>query len=172
MTPEERQAKVKWLSRYRTIERQIKRLKEDKEHWQEKATNIVPTPVHFKYYDHNKSADQSIIASMSIEEIRRNNMLPVVVRGSGGGFGIEDCIAEISEIQSQIQEKIRNQIKVKEEIEKAIDAVQDARLNLVLNYKYIDGLYLEEICCEMKYSYQHVKRLHNQALDVLQYEPQ
>ena len=172
MTNQERMAKVAWLSRYRTIERQIKRLKEDKEHWQDKATNIVPTPVHFKYYDHNKPADQPTIANMTIEDIRRNNMLPVVVHGSSGGLGIDDCIAEISEIQCQIQEKIKNQIKAKCEIEKAIEDVPDEKLSLLLEYKYIDGLRLEEIACEMKYAYRTVKRLHNKGLELINVVPQ
>ena len=92
--------------------------------------------------------------------------------GGGGGLGIDDCIAEISELRGQIQEKISQSAKVRSDIGKAIDAVPDDKLQLVLYYKYVDGLYLEEICCEMKYSYQHVKRLHNEALAILKHEPQ
>ena len=33
MTPEERTAKVKWLSRYRILENQIKRLEAEAERW-------------------------------------------------------------------------------------------------------------------------------------------
>ena len=54
MTPEERQRKVKWLSRYRILENQIKRLEAEKERWMSRATNTVPAPVHFKYYDSSK----------------------------------------------------------------------------------------------------------------------
>ena len=95
----------------------------------------------------------------------------ILVRGSSG-LGIDDCIAEISDIQCQIREKISQSIKVRAEIGKAIDAVPDDKLQLVLYYKYVDGLYLEQICCEMKYSYQHVRRLHNEALEILKHEPQ
>lgn len=171
MTPEERQAKVKWLSRYRILENQIKRLEAEAERWRSRAANTVPAPVHFKYYDSEKKSDQAVLASMTRQELRRNNMMPVVVHGSGG-LGIDDCIAEISDIQCQIKEKISQSIKVRSDIGKAINAVPDDKLQLVLYYKYVDGLYLEQICCEMKYSYQHVRRLHNEALEVLKHELQ
>ena len=171
MTPEERTEKVKWLSRYRILENQIKRLEAEAERWRSRAANTVPAPVHFKYYDNNKKSDQEVLAKMTRQELRRNNMMPVVVRGSSG-LGIDDCIAEISDIQCQIQEKISQSIRVRAEIGKAIDAVPDDKLQLVLYYKYVDGLYLEQICCKMKYSYQHAKRLHNEALKILKHEPQ
>ncbi|URN83984.1 DUF1492 domain-containing protein [Acetobacterium wieringae] len=171
MTPEERQAKVKWLSRYRILENQIKRLEAEAERWRSRAANTVPAPVHFKYYDSNNKNDQKFLAAMTRQELRRNNMMPVVVRGSSG-LGIDDCIAEISDIQCQIKEKISQSTKVRSDIGKAIDGVPDDKLQLVLYYKYVDGLYLEEICCKMKYSYQHAKRLHNEAIAILKHEPQ
>lgn len=171
MTPEERQVKVKWLSRYRILENQIKRLEAEAERWRSRASNTVPAPVHFKYYDSEKEKDQKVLAKMTRQELRRNNMMPVVVHGSSG-MGIDDCIAEISDIQCQIKEKISQSIKVRSDIGKAIDAVPDDKLQLVLYYKYVDGLYLEEICCKIKYSYQHVRRLHNEALEILKHELQ
>ncbi len=60
MTPEERQVKVKWLSRYRILENQIKRLEAEAERWQFRASNTVPAPVHFKYYDSNKKNDRAL----------------------------------------------------------------------------------------------------------------
>lgn len=171
MTPEERQAKVKWLSRYRILENQINRLEVEAERWRSRASNTVPAPVHFKYYDSAKEKDQKVLATMTRQELRRNNMMPVVVHGSSG-LGIDDCIAEISDIQCQIKEKISQSTKVRSDIGKAINAVPDDKLQLVLYYKYVDGLCLEQICCEMKYSYQHVRRLHNEALEILKHELQ
>jgi len=171
MTPEERTEKVKWLSRYRILENQIKRLEAEAERWRSWASNTVPAPVHFKYYDSEKEKDQKVLATMTRQELRRNNMMPVVVHGPSS-MGIDDCIAEISDIQCQIKEKISQSIKVRSDIGKAINAVPDDKLQLVLYYKYVDGLYLEQICCEMKYSYQHVRRLHNEALEILKHELQ
>lgn len=170
MTPEERQAKVKWLSRYRILENQIKRLEAEAERWRSRASNTVSAPVHFKYYDSNKKSDQAVLANMTRQELRRNNMMPVVVRGSSG-LGIDDCVAEISDIQCQIQEKISQSIKVRAEIGKAIDDVPDDKLQLVLYYVYADGLRFEEISCEVGYSYRHVKRLHNEGLKLLNVVP-
>lgn len=170
MTSEERQQKVKWLSRYRILENQIKRLEAEAERWRSRASNTVPAPVHFKYYDSNKKSDQAVLATMTRQEIRRNNMMPVVVHGSSG-LGIDDCIAEISEIQCQIQEKISLSTKVRSDIGKAIDAVPDDKLQLVLYYVYADGLRFEEIACEMKYSYETVKRMHRRGLKLINVDP-
>ena len=170
MTSEERQRKVKWLSRYRILENQIKRLEAEAERWWSRASNTVPAPVHFKYYDSEKEKDQKVLAKMTRQELRRNNMMPVVVHGSNG-LGIDDCIAEISDIQCQIKEKISRSTKVRSDIGKAIDSIGDEILELVLYYKYADGLCFEEICCEMGYSYRHVKRLHNEGLKLLKDVP-
>ncbi len=49
---------------------------------------------------------------MTRQEIRRNNMTPVVVRGSSG-IGMDDCIAEICEIEGEIKGKIKAAIIIK-----------------------------------------------------------
>lgn len=170
MTSEERQQKVKWLSRYRILENKIKRLEAEKERWRSRATNTVPAPVHFKYYDSAKEKDQKVLVAMTRQELRRNNMMPVVVHGSNG-IGPDDCIAEICEIEAEIKDKIKAAIKARAEIGKAIDSIGDEHLQLVLYYKYADGLCFEEICCEMGYSYRHVKRLHNDGLKLLKDVP-
>lgn len=167
MTPEERQAKVKWLSRYRILENQIKRLEAEAERWRSRTTNTVPAPVHFKYYDSSKETDQKVLATMTRQELRRNNMLPVVVHGSGGGLGIDDCVAEIDELVREISDKIRQAIAVRKSIEKVINSVEDDRMRLIMDLRYIDGLKWENICCETNYSWKQVHRIHNQALGMI-----
>lgn len=163
MTPEERQAKVKWLSRYRILENQIKRLEAEAERWRSRASNTVPAPVHFKYYDSNKKSDQAVLATMTRQEIRRNNMMPVVVRGSSG-LGIDDCIAAVDELLREIADKINRAIAVRKSIEKAINSVEDDRMRLIMGLRYIDGLKWENICCETDYSWQWVHKLHKAGL--------
>lgn len=168
MTSEERQRKVKWLSRYRILENQIKRLEAEKERWMSRATNTVPAPVHFKYYDSSKEKDQKVLATMTRHELRRNNMMPVVVHGSGGGLGIDDCIAEIDELIREISDKIHQAIAVRKSIERAINSVEDDRIKLILYFRYIDGLKWENICCETNYSWQWVHKLHKSGLEKIE----
>lgn len=167
MTSEERQLKVKWLSRYRILENKIKRLETEKERWRSRATNTVPAPVHFKYYDGNKKSDQAVLATMTRQELRRNNMMPVVVHGSGG-VGIDDCIAEVDELISEISERIIQAIAVRKSIEKVINSVEDDRMRLILAFRYLDGLKWENICFETGYSWQWVHKLHKAGLEEIE----
>lgn len=166
MTSEERTKKVKWLSRYRILENQIKRLEAEKERWRSRASNTVPAPVHFKYYDSEKEKDQKVLATMTRQELRRNNMMPVVVHGSNG-LGIDDCIAEVDELIREIADKIHRAIAVRKSIEKAINSVEDDRMRLIMGLRYIDGLKWENICCETDYSWKQVHRIHNRALELI-----
>ena len=166
MTSEERNKKVKWLSRYRILENQIKRLEAEKERWQCRSTNTVPAPVHFKYYDSNKKSDQAVLANMSRQELRCNNMAPVVIHGSGG-LGIDDCVAEMDGLDQEFLGKIYQAIQMKRTIENVIDSVEDDRLRLILSYRYIDGLKWENICCEANYSWQWIHKLHTKALEAI-----
>lgn len=158
MTSDEPLKKVKWLSRYRILENQIKRLEAEKERWENRSTNTVPAPVHFKYI-----TKKDKLEAITKDERRRNEMAPVIIR-DGNSIGIDDVAAEICELEDAIQKKIDQARKVRCEIGKAIDSVEDDRLQLVLYYRYVDGMYLEEICVKMKYSYPHIKRIHNEAL--------
>lgn len=166
MTSEERQQKVKWLSRYRILENKIKRLEAEKERWMNRATNTVPAPVHFRYYDSAKEKDQIVLAMMTRQELRRNSMMPVVVHGSNG-TGIDDCIAEVDDLIREISDRIHQAIMVRKSIEKAINSVDDDRMRLILAFRYIDGLKWESICCETDYSWKQVHRIHNQALELI-----
>jgi DNA-directed RNA polymerase specialized sigma24 family protein len=50
------------------------------------------------------------------------------------------------------------------EIEKAIDALEDSEQRRLMRYKYVDGLYWEEICVKLHVSYRTVHRIHSEAL--------
>jgi|LGVF01.2.fsa_nt_gb hypothetical protein len=163
MTPEERKRKVKWLSRYRILENQIKRLEAEKERWKARATNTVPAPVHFKYIKNKEKLE-----AMTKEERRRNNMPPIVIHGSGSGLGIDDCVAETDKLEQKLIDKIYEAIKTQRAIDNAIDCVEDDRLRLILSYRYIDGLKWENICCEANYSWKWIHILHNEALEKIE----
>jgi hypothetical protein len=50
------------------------------------------------------------------------------------------------------------------EIENAIDALEDSEQRRLMRYKYVDGLYWEEICVKLHVSYRTVHRIHSEAL--------
>ncbi|MBK5244306.1 MAG: DUF1492 domain-containing protein [Eubacteriaceae bacterium] len=168
MTSQERKQKVKWLIRYRILENQIARLEAEKERWKSRAMNTVPAAQHFKYYDKDKEKDQKTLINMTRQELRQNNMSPVIVHGSNS-FSMGDIVVEMCSIEEEIQSKIDQAKSIRFEIGKAIDLVEDERLQLILYYKYVDGMYLEEICVKLKYSYRHVQRLHEEAIEKMSY---
>lgn len=158
MTSEERQAKIRWLMRYRFSEKHIRRLEQEKERWRDRATNTTTAPTYFEYI-----TDPDKKRKMTPEQRRRNAMAPVVIRG-GKHITLEDIIAEIDALSREIGENIYRSTVLRRDIGRAVDALEDEREQLVLYYKYVDGLYLEEICVRMGYSYQHICRIHNRAL--------
>lgn len=46
-----------------------------------------------------------------------------------------------------------------------IDGVKNELYRKVLKKKYVEGMKLEEIACEIKYSYDRVKHIHGEALE-------
>ncbi|MEG0456000.1 MAG: sigma factor-like helix-turn-helix DNA-binding protein [Bacteroides sp.] len=158
MTNEERQTKIKWLMRYRFSEKHIRRLEQEKERWRDRATNTTTAPTYFNYI-----TDPDKKSKMTPQKRRQNAMAPVVIRG-GKSLSLEDIVGEIDALEREIQQNIYKSTAMRRDIGRAIDALVDDREQLVLYYKYVDGLYLEEICVRMGYSYQHTCRIHNKAL--------
>ncbi|MEG2642512.1 MAG: hypothetical protein RSA71_08540, partial [Eubacterium sp.] len=89
MTNEERQAKIKWLMRYRFSEKHIRRLEAEKERWRDRAMNTTTAPTYFEYI-----TDPDKKSEMTLEQRRRNAMAPVVI-GGGTPITIEDIVAEM-----------------------------------------------------------------------------
>lgn len=159
MTSEERQKKVRWLMRYRIAENRIKRLEAEKERWRDRATNTTTAPTYFKYIDKKEDKDK-----LTREQRRRNEMPPVIVRG-GKHLTLEDIVGEMDALDRELQEAIYRATILRRDIGQAIDALEDDREQLVLYYKYVDGMYLEEICVELGYTFRHIQRIHNNALE-------
>ena len=164
MTKEERQAKIEWLMRYRIAEIRIDRMKAEQDRWRDRATSITQRPTYFQY---RGKSDQE---KMTKEERRRNAMAPVIIRG-GRGLSMEDIVAEIEALDHDIQDMVDRALQLRRDIGQAIKALADDREQLVLYYKYCEGLYLEEICVKMGYSYRHIKRMHERALINLNMSP-
>lgn len=78
---------------------------------------------------------------------------------------IENGIATIDEIEAQINNDIDDLVDLRTEIEGKIDAVEDMRLRELLKCRYMDCQTWEEIAYENGYSWRHVFRMHEKALD-------
>lgn len=128
MTPKE------YLSQYGAIERNIRRMEEEKERCRQRALNITP------------NYEPTITGKGSVSD-------PVGQAIEKMAFWEEKIIAEIDRLYD-----------LRTEIEAVIGAVPDPVQRELLERRYIQLQSLERIAVEMNYSYVHVKRLHGWAL--------
>lgn len=82
----------------------------------------------------------------------------------------EHAKCKVVELERELDREIDRQVDERRLLEKAIQGVADERLRLLLEYRYFDQLSWEELAEKMNYCYQHVFRLHKQALQQLPLE--
>lgn len=76
-------------------------------------------------------------------------------------------VEKILSIEEKVSQSIDELIDLREYLKRAIEEVEEERLKLLLQYRYIEGLRFEEIALRMGYDIRHVWRLHGQALQVI-----
>lgn len=99
--------------------------------------------------------------------MRMTPVLTPVPGGKGGGGPIERPIEKVIAMEGDINAAIDALIDLRREIQGAIEKVPDENLQLLLTYRYIDGLSFEKIAEKLHYGYQWVYKLHRKALDAL-----
>ncbi len=85
----------------------------------------------------------------------------------GGGSGrsrVEECVINIISLQDELKNDISALVEKKKEIMSAISAVDDAELQILLEKRYLCFLSWKQIALDMKYSVQHIYRMHDTAL--------
>ena len=81
-----------------------------------------------------------------------------------------EMIARYADLEKEIDAMIDEYVRLKNKIIDEIHQLGDVRYEEVLYLKYVKYMRLEEIACTMKksngdyYSYDHIKRLHGEAL--------
>lgn len=87
------------------------------------------------------------------------------VQTSGSKDRLGDSVAKLVDLRNELSEMINSYITKRCEIIKTIESVPQTNYYEVLFKKYVEGKSLEQICCEMNYSMQHIKRIHGFALN-------
>lgn len=77
---------------------------------------------------------------------------------------LEDIVVKIIDLQQSINQDIDTLVDLKREIIQVIQAVDDKELQTLLEKRYLNYCSWEQIAVEMKYSIQHIYRLHSRAL--------
>lgn len=78
---------------------------------------------------------------------------------------LEDIVIKIIDLQQSINQDIDTLVDLKREIIQVIQAVDDKELQTLLEKRYLNYCSWEQIAVEMKYSIQHIYRLHSRALN-------
>lgn len=94
------------------------------------------------------------------------------VDGGGGNSSERAMVAyadKTAEYAELIDNKIRELVSIKLEITRTIAHVEEDRLRLILQYRYVNLMRWERIAEEMHYSYSQLKRLHRRALNIMDY---
>lgn len=127
------QEKIAYLKQYKTLDKHINRLLEEKEMWFTRATKVTQTIDDMPRGGDGEDARQKAIASMMDADMRATQAI--------------DEYADLGK-----------------EIKAIIKSIGDSTLELLLEYRYIDGKTFERIAVDMNYSWKQTHRLHNEAL--------
>ena len=123
-----------YLSQYKSANREIDRLIEEKARWMDLATRITPAQT------------QGGRASGS-----ENGKIPLVVE-------------KIIEAEEKINARVDELVDLRREIEARLAMMSEDKQREVLHRRYILGQKWEEIALNMNYSYMQVCRIHGAAL--------
>ena len=100
--------------------------------------------------------------------MRITPVLSPVPGGGGSGSPIERPMDKVLEIDVEINREIDELQIVRQEIRAALNQLEDENLELLMEYRYIDGLTWERIAEKMDYSRQWVFSLHGKALQKIE----
>ena len=132
--------KKKYLCKYHNIQLQIERKKEYIQFCDERSYSISSPCYDEPRVDHTPSYEAPFVR----------------------------WLFKKAEAEEELEELEKKAIKVKLELESVIATVNDECLEMILNYRYIDWLSLEEICDKVHWSLATVKRKHEKALEKIE----
>jgi len=136
-TPEQIE-KIKYLSRYIYLEKEIDRKINEIEAWKSKLYRVTPVLSDMPKGSGHAGNDKMLIGIISVIEL-----------------------------QERLKTKLADLIKTRDEVEACINNVDNDLLREILKCRYMDGYTWEEIAVNNHYAWSHAHRLHEKALDLL-----
>ena len=89
------------------------------------------------------------------------------VQNNGSKDRLGDSVAKLVDLKNELSNLVDKYIQKRCEVIKSIEDIPETKYYEILFKRYVEEKKLEEICCEMDYSMQHIKRLHGEALEEL-----
>ena len=86
-------------------------------------------------------------------------------RGGKGEDRIGSAAERLVDIEKRIADEVRKLCHERERLLRMVNSVEESRLRLILNLRYIDGMPLLKVADKVNYSYMQTRRLLYQALE-------
>ncbi len=104
-----------------------------------------------------------------LAELRLSKMYPSVIQdGMPHASGVGDLsgyMVQVDRLERKIQKARYKRIRKFKEIRDRIERLEDENEKDVLVYRYILGMKWEDIAVKMGYTWQHIHRIHSNALE-------
>lgn len=94
---------------------------------------------------------------------------PVITDMPRGGLGLDtiDLLSDKLNIEQELLERLEFGLDMKSEVIGMIRTVNNPKLRMILEMKYLYLMSISEIASRLGYSSNHISRLHNEAIDSL-----
>jgi hypothetical protein len=99
---------------------------------------------------------------------RAEKMTPAYSLAPGGGSGdMADTVAMLADMEKQYQQERHELMATMHEVEAIISSLDDYRMRIIMEDRYIHFEKWEQIAVDRHYSYRYVIELHGMALKIL-----
>ena len=115
-----------------------------------------------------RSKLQQMASLRSLAEQMYRTFGPAPVSKSRNVTAMEDTILRIQEAELELNRRIDHLVDAKREIAAVIDEVEDVKLRLILEKRYLTFMTWEQIAVDMHYTLRWTLQRHNQALEAVQ----
>ena len=134
VAPTTNQDKIKYLKRYRFLDREISR-----------------------------KVEEVLRLRFNLEKVTAA-LTPEPKGGGSIYSKTEAMVAKVVDLEAEINADVDRLFAIRKDIEAAIEAVEDDRERLLLQYRYLDGCTFEWIAGDMGYHWRSVHKIHVRAL--------
>lgn len=120
--------------------------------------------LEYRRLEQNIERDMEELQRLESRAEKITSMVSDMPKGSQQGDSLQRSVEKICELKASLNQRIDAAVEKRKEIEAVIETLEDKTLQLLLRYRYIDGMTWEQIALKLNYSYMHVCRLHGQSL--------
>ena len=118
-----------------------------------------------QYLEKHKTREQIIaVKQREIDRMRTELSVPSGERGERVKSSMQDDISQRVEKIDTLEREVQQLRAEQWIIKRAVQKVPDEKLRTILEGKYIYGMRLTDVACNMGYSYDWMRHLHRNAL--------